>query len=190
MMSPRPVSPKPQNPTGSPRPGEPEFLVVGKLGRPHGIHGEIAMSVLTDFPERIVPGMALFVGSQQTSLKLRSCRPHKRGLLVSFEGYDQREESALLTDQLVQVPTADRPPLPEGEYYHHQLLGLAVVDDTGRDLGSLAEILETGANDVYVVRSNHGEEILLPAIDPVILQIDLDRGIIRVHLLPGLIPEE
>jgi 16S rRNA processing protein RimM len=77
--------------------------------------------------------------------------------------------------------------LPEGQYYQHQLIGLKVISDEGQALGQLAEILETGANDVYVVRGGGGKDVLLPAIEDVILGIDLDKKEMRVHVLPGLI---
>jgi 16S rRNA processing protein RimM len=179
-----------RNSSGSPAGGEPEFLVVGKLGRPHGIWGEISMEVLTDFPERIVPEANFYVGSRQSPLQLQSCRPHKRGLLVKFEGFTLREQVAVLSNQLVQVRRDDRPPLPDGEYYLHQLLGLRVIDEENQQLGIVTDILSTGANDVYVIRSDDGVEILLPAIDSVILKIDLDTKQVHVHLLPGLLPDQ
>jgi 16S rRNA processing protein RimM len=92
-----------------------------------------------------------------------------------------------LRNQWVYVTTEDRPALPEGEFYYHQLLGLEIVSDEGRNLGRITGILETGANDVYIVRSTNGHELLLPAIKPVILDIDLQLGKIIVHLLPGLL---
>jgi 16S rRNA processing protein RimM len=89
------------------------------------------------------------------------------------------------------VSAADRPPLPEGEYYHHQLIGLRVMDDTGQFLGLISGILETGgANDVYVVTSQENRELLLPDIEDVVLSIDLKAGEMRVHLLPGLLPDK
>jgi 16S rRNA processing protein RimM len=111
-------------------------------------------------------------------------------MLVTFEGYHVREKIAELRNQLVYVRTSDRPPLEQGEYYHHQLLGLQVIDENGRLLGLLSSILETGANDVYVVRDQTGTEILVPAIDSVILDIDLEHKQVRVHVLSGLLPEE
>ena len=173
--------------SGSPTSGEPDFLVVGKLGRPHGVRGEILMDVYTDFPERLQPGMTLFIGPQFEPLHLSRRRPHGRGILVTFNGYQNRDEVAKLRNQLVHVPTADRPALPDGEYYHHELLGLQVIDESERSLGWLERILETGANDVYLVRDRTGVEILIPAIEEVILDIDLERKFIRVHLLPGLL---
>ena len=172
--------------SGSPDVDEPDFLVVGKLGKPHGVHGEIVMDIYTDFPERLQPGMTLFIGPHFESLILAACRPHRRGMLVTFEGYQSREGVAELRNHLVHVPAADRPPLPEGEYYHHQLLGLQVIDESEQPLGWLDQILTTGANDVYLVRDRAGGERLIPATDEVVLDIDLERKIIRVHLLPGL----
>jgi len=175
---------------GSPPEGEPVFLAVGKLRRPHGLKGEMLMDVLTDFPERLTPGMIVYVGSEHLPLKFLSCRWHLKALLVAFVEYPDQESVADLRNQLVYVPTEDRPDLPEGEYYHHQVLGLRVVSDEGMVLGAVVDILETGANDVFVVRHETGSEILLPVIDEVILQVDLARGELRVHLLPGLIPSK
>lgn len=174
---------------GSPSSGEPVFLAVGKLHRPHGINGEIIMEVLTDFPERLTTGMTLYAGKEHMPVRLRSRRWHNQNLLVSFEGYTNPEEVSGLVNQYVEVHASDRPPLPEGEYYHHQLLGLQVVDENGIQLGRLKQILETGANDVYIVQPEQGKEILLPAIDSVLRSIDLAQGRIIVHLLPGLLPD-
>lgn len=147
------------------------------------------MQVLTDFPERLVPGTHFYAGPQRRRLRLRSRRWHRQRLLVAFEGLQTREQAGELRNQLLLVRADDRPPLPAGEYYHHQLIGLKVVDEAGDVLGSLVEILQTGANDVYVVRSASGRELLLPAVDEVLRGIDLERGEIRVHLLPGLLDE-
>jgi 16S rRNA processing protein RimM len=163
------------------------LLSSEQLGRPHGVTA-MQMEVLTDFPERLQPGVILYVGPQHQPLRLKSRRWHDRMMLVAFEGYSVREEAAPLRNQLVQVHADDRPPLPDGEYYQHQLLGLRVVNESNQLLGQLVEILETGANDVYVVRDPAGAQVLLPAIDEVILGVDLARGEMRVHLLPGLLP--
>jgi len=173
--------------TGSPPVGEPEYLVVGFLRRPHGVKGEILMDVHTDFPERLKTGMTLFVGDEYQPMTIASRRPHASGMLVRFRGLKSPEGAGLYRNTWVFVPTANRPSLPEGEYYHHQLIGMNVVTDEGMDLGVLADILETGANDVYVVRNADGDEVLLPAIPPVILDIKLADRRMCVHLLDGLI---
>jgi 16S rRNA processing protein RimM len=179
----------PSGDAGSPQKGEPVFLAVGKLRRPHGLHGEIIMDVLTDFPERLHRGDTLYVGTEYQPLRLRSHRWHSAALLVTFEGYDNPERAGELRNQWVYVTTADRPPLPEGEYYHHQLIGLKVISEQGEVLGKVTEILATGANDVYVVRAEIGTEILIPAVDDFVRAIDLERGELRVRLAPGLLPE-
>ena len=176
--------------SGSPYEGEPEFLVVGKLRRPHGIHGEILMEILTDFQERIQPKVVLYVGDVYEPLCVRSCRQHKQALLLAFDGYDDRDAVGELRNQYLHVRADDRPPLPDGEYYYHELIGLKVITEQGENLGILTKILETGANDVYVVTPEQGSDILLPAIDPVILDVSLEQGMILVHLLPGLISDK
>jgi 16S rRNA processing protein RimM len=87
----------------------------------------------------------------------------------------------------VYVKASEVPSLPEGKLYQHELFGFEVVDENGNSLGKLVEIIETGANDVYVVRDADGRELLLPAIPAVILDLDPDRRLMRVHLLEGLI---
>jgi 16S rRNA processing protein RimM len=193
-MSKPATSPLGETPTneqsaGSPGNGEPLFLAIGKLRRPHGVHGEILMDVVTDFPERIKAGITVFVGPQYQEQTIRSARSNAGTMLVAFEGFNDPEEAGGLRNQYLYVRADDRPPLPEGEYYHHQLIGLPVQTDEGQRLGILSEILPNAANDVYVVRPEQGPEILLPAIDSVILDIDLQQGEIRVHLLEGLLPD-
>ncbi len=167
---------------------EPLYLAVGQLRRPHGVRGEIRMEVLTDFPERLQPGRTVYVGPRRLPLRLRSVRWHNDVLLVAFEGYDDRDRVGLLRNMLVSIPAAEAPPLPDGALYYHQVLGLTVVTDQGETLGRIVEIMETGANDVFVVQAEDGAEILLPDTDEVVLAIDTETGTMTVHLLPGLRP--
>ena len=169
---------------------QPSFLVVGKLHRPHGVQGEMIMEVLTDFPERLHVGVTLYVGEKQAPMRLVKVRQHAKGLLVSFQGCSTPEAAGELRNQLVYVLAEDRPPLPEGEYYHHQIIGLQVLSDQGEPLGTVREILETGANDVFIILPKNGPEILVPDTDEVILRIDLKKGEMVVHLLPGLLPDK
>jgi 16S rRNA processing protein RimM len=173
--------------SGSPPIGEPDFLVVGKLRRPHGVHGEILMDVYTDFPERLEAGVTVYLGPQHMPVQIRNTRWQAPAMLVAFARYGSREEVGELRNLLVHVRADDRPPLSEGEYYHHQVLGMQVVEESGENLGVLSGILETGANDVFIVTTQEGREILLPATEDVLLEIDLERKQMRVHLLPGLI---
>jgi len=177
------------NPAGSPTAGEPALLVVGKVRRPHGVRGEALVETHTDFPERLKPGKRLFAGEARRPLTIRSVRPHKGNLLLAFESMTTPEQVGLLRNTLLYIQAADLPLLERGEYYHHQVIGLGVVDEEGQSLGAVTGILETGANDVYMVTNGEGRELLLPAIPDVVLEIDLPRKTMRVHLLPGLVNE-
>jgi 16S rRNA processing protein RimM len=170
---------------GSPE-GEPVYLVVGFLRRAHGVRGELIMDLHTDFPERLQSGRQLFVGDERKPMTLASARSHAKGMLVRFEGIETPEEAGLFRNRWVYVRATDVPALPEGKIYQHELFGFNVFDEQGQRLGEVTEILETGANNVYVVRDETGREILLPAIPSVILELDTDQRLMRVHLLEGL----
>jgi 16S rRNA processing protein RimM len=171
-----------KNSSGSPD-GEPVYLVVGFLRRAHGVHGEIILDLHTDFPERLQSGRKLFIGEERT---LSDARPHAKGMLLKFRGIETPEAAGQLRNQWVYVKATDVPSLPEGKMYQHELFGFAVEDESGKLLGELVEIIETGANDVYVVRNEAGKDLLLPAIPSVILETDPTRRLMRVHLLEGL----
>jgi 16S rRNA processing protein RimM len=175
--------------SGSPNLGEPEFLVIGKLGRPHGVDGEIQFFVLTDFPERIVEGKEVLVGKNREPMTLMTVRPHTKKLLVRFDGFKDRDEVDALRNQMIFIPVSAVAPLPAGEYYHHQLIGLSIVSEDGQALGKIVEIIETGANDVYVVRPDEGKDILIPNTSEVILAVDIEEKTITVRLIPGLLPD-
>ncbi len=174
-----------KNAPGSPD-GEPVYLVVGFLRRAHGVQGELIMDLHTDFPERLRAGRKLFIGEEHKPMTLSGVRPHANGMLVKLKGIGTPEEAGQLRNQWVYVRAADVPSLPEGQIYQHELLGFQVVDEEGASLGELAEIIETGANPVYVVKDSNGHELLLPAIPSVILDLDPARRLMRVHLLEGL----
>jgi len=120
-------------------------------------------------------------------MTLTNVRPHQLGLLVKFENIETPEDAGKLRNQWVYIKAKDAPPLPEGKIYQYELIGFKVVDENDNPLGELAEILETGANDVYIVRDDSGKEILLPNISSVILDLDTGARLMRVHLLEGLI---
>ncbi len=162
------------NQTGSLRPGEPVHLEVGRLRRPHGIKGEIVFEVLSDSLEYFEEGKTLLVGKSKTPLQIASVRDHDKLLLVKFTGLDTPEEASQYSNQLAYIPTAEVPPLPEGQYYFFQLIGLAAFDTEGTRMGILAEIIQTGAVPVYVIAGEDGSEMLMPAIPEVVIKIDLE----------------
>jgi len=175
--------------TGSPTPGEPAFLAVGKVRRPHGVAGDVLVEVFTDFPERLQTKAVVYAGETHIPLTIRRQRSHNDGILLAFDGYITPEQVGRFRNQILYIVLADAVELPEGEFYYHELLGLSVLNETGESLGKVTEIMQTGANDVYVVTNDAGNEIVLPAIAEVILDVNLDSKIIKVHLLPGLVEE-
>jgi 16S rRNA processing protein RimM len=173
--------------TGSPAEDEPVFVVIGKFRKPHGIRGEISMTVLTDDPELIVPGLVLYAGNRYQPYTVKAVRWHGGDLLVSLEELPDRTAVEIFRNVMVYMKGEDAPELPDGEYYLHQLIGLEVVTDQGQKLGRIKEMLFTGANDVILVETPAGKELLLPVIDQVVLEIDPPQGFVLVHLIPGLL---
>jgi len=168
--------------TGSPPLGEPVFLVLGLLRRAHGLHGDVIMDVYTDFPERLTPQKTVLVGENHRPLVIEAVRSKGKELLIRFEGYDNPESTADLRNQRVYISAQEIPGLPEGKYYYHQLINLRVVKEDGTEIGTVEDILETGANDVYVVKTSAGEEIMIPAVDEFVLAVDLEKRIMTVSL--------
>ena len=179
--------------SGKARTPEPRFLAVGQVSRPHGVRGELRVQILTDYPERLGQHTYLYLASPDSPDAVRrypveKWRYHKKILLLKLGGCDDRNAAEELRGQLVQIPFEEAVPLEEGEYYHFQLIGVRVETENGEHLGQVVEMLETGANDVYVVRGPRGE-VLLPAVDDVVLELDLRAQRMVVRLPPGLLTE-
>jgi 16S rRNA processing protein RimM len=173
--------------TGSSQIGEPEFLAVGKIRKPHGVKGEMEMEILTDFPDRIRPKKILYFGETHCPKQIISTRWKNTLMLIFLEGVSTLEAAAMARNEIAYVKTDELPSLPKGEYYHHEILGLNVIDAKQQFLGTVKEILITGANDVYVVQNENLDEILIPALKSVLENVDLVRGEIIVNLPEGLI---
>ncbi len=157
-------------------------LTVGRIERPHGVYGEFQASLTTDFPERLLALKTIFVGDENTPRKIRSTRTHKDRLIFKLAGIDTPEQVRSLSKTPLRIPGSAAVPLAEGEYFLFQLIDSAVVDENGARLGTLVDILETGANEVYVVRGETDkDELLLPNIPSVILSIDVTKGEIVVR---------
>ena len=160
-------------------------VAVGRVIRPHGFDGTIRVQSYSDNPARFQVGNNLTVAGKTRAISDFRMLPDGYALL-RLEGLESVDAVRSLAGQWLVAPTDSAPDLPPGEYYHYQLVGLTVVTDQGEDLGTLQEVLVTGGNDVYVVQSEAGDEILLPAISQVIKQVDLSAGRMLVHLINGL----
>ncbi len=176
---------------------ESSFLTVARVTRAHGVGGELSCEIVTEFPQRFRRTKILYFAwsvrdeAPPVARAVRSSRVVRRGhgtqLLLSVEGVDDRDAAEALRGALIQVPESEAWRLPRGRYYWHQIIGLRARTVDGRELGTVKEILETGANDVYVVDTSRGE-LLLPAIKQVVKAIAPEQGTITVELLPGMEP--
>jgi len=163
----------------------PELLAVGRVLRPHGVRGELLLEVLTDLPEHLEAVKTVYLGDTAEPHALEHVRFHRGRLLIQLADCPDRNAAEAFRGELVQIRMDAAAPPPPGSYYYHQIIGLQVVTEEGEPLGEVVEILETGANDVYVVQGASGE-ILLPALRSVIRGIDLDAGRMTVRLMEGL----
>lgn len=145
------------------------------------------MTVLTDFPELISPGQIIYAGERHQVYTVRDVRGHGGDMLVSLKELPDRTAVEIFRNIMVYMKSEDMPELPEGEYFIHQLVGMEVITDQGERLGILKEILITGANDVYLVESQEGKELLLPATEEVVLDINQEENQILVHIISGLL---
>ncbi len=166
-----------------------DYITIGKVVAPFGVRGEVKVVILTEFPERLSKGntvMLRYPDGKFVETAINASRPNKGGLLVSFEGPKTRMEAQELRDAEIVIDRADVKKLPKGSYYLFELVGMKVVTDDGRDLGVVEDVLQGGANDVYVT----SEQICIPAIKQVVKSIDVATGKMVIHPMPGLLPGE
>jgi 16S rRNA processing protein RimM len=158
------------------------MLRVGQVVGVFGIVGAVKVRSLTDFPDRFAPGAELFANGE--SHRVEWSREPSTGLVVKFVGVDTRTAAQAWRGRYLEVPDELLRPLPAGRWYHHDLVGLAVATQSGRDLGTLAEVAARPANDVWVARregdEGRAEEVLIPVIPDAVLRVDLDAGTVTV----------
>ena len=154
-------------------------IVIGRVGAAHGIHGDLRIIPLTDFPERFSALREVMVGDEL--LHVAHVKPQGKNFLMRFREYTVREEAQRLTGRLLTVAREEAAPLDEGEYYVFDIVGLTVYDEEGHEFGTVENVLKTGSNDVYAVRAADGREILIPALRAVVLAIDVPGGRMTVR---------
>ncbi|MGB2939789.1 MAG: ribosome maturation factor RimM [Candidatus Dormiibacterota bacterium] len=157
----------------------PTLVRVAFVRRAVGLRGEVEVEPLTDDEARFRPGLTVHAGRRK--LTIEAARPTPRGLLLRLAGVADRDAAEALRGEYLEVDSADVAELPEGSYYHWQLVGLEVETTDGRKLGRLVDVQPYPANDVYVVKDG-GAEVLVPAIREVVREVDLDRGRMIVEL--------
>lgn len=160
-------------------------IIVGEILAAFGIKGQVKVQSASDFPQRFAVGNSLFVQSAGREMCIESAAWHGQNLLLKFAGIDDRTAAEALAKSLLLIEKEQVAPLPEGHYYHFQIVGLQVYEKD-KKLGVITEVLSHAANDIYVVEKTEGGQLLLPALKSVIKEILLEGGKIQVKLPPGL----
>ncbi|MDL1957858.1 MAG: ribosome maturation factor RimM [Deltaproteobacteria bacterium] len=165
------------------------FFALGKIVKTHGIRGEVQVYLYSD-EGSFLDYKNIFVqgkyGDKVPQRVLKARTKKGKSVILTLEGVVDRTQAGSFVDKEIFLDRAKLSPLAEEEYYWHELEGLAVVSAGGEELGILSDILATGAYDVYVVKGDKGE-ILVPAVEQMVKEIDLEKGVIKVDLPPGLV---
>ncbi len=169
----------------------PEFVVIGQISRPHGIRGECKVIPLTNDPDRfkLLDEVFLTLDDEPRSVfHINKCRVTPKAVLLGFKEIKNRTEADRWRNAYLEIPREQVIKLPEGSYYNFELIGMQVVDLSGKPVGLVEDVLEYPANNVYVVHRQQ-KEFLIPAIPDVIKNIDTETGIITIDPIPGLLDE-
>ena len=167
-------------------------VAIGRVAGAWGIRGEVKIQPFADSPDRLAPGSEVRIdggedGETETAAAVvQSVRPHRAGLVARLSGIADRTAAENLAGALLTVPEDALAPLPEGVYYHFQLIGMAAFAEDGEPLGEIAEIIETPGNDVYIIRKEGERDLPIPALAEVVIEVDIPAARMVVRLLPGL----
>lgn len=167
-----------------------DLLQVGVITTTHGIKGEVKVFPTTDDVERYsyLKQVVLDTGKEKIDLEIERVKYFKQFVIVKFKGINDINDIEMYKGKSLYVTRENAVELEEGEYFIADLIDLKVVTDEGKDFGTLVDVMQTGANDVYVVETfEDKKEVLLPAIKDCVLDVDLEKGIMTVHIMEGLL---
>ena len=149
-------------------------IIIGKLGAPRGLNGEMKLIPLTDFADRFDGLEEVFIDDRLR--RIDYIKAVGNGLVIRFDGVDDRDGAQQLTNKFLKVDRKNVAPLSDGEFYTFDIIGLDVFDLDNKKLGTVDNVLKTGSNDVFAARSDEGREILIPALKAVVKEIDIKGG--------------
>ena len=158
-----------------------KYIEAGRIVNTHGVAGEVKIEVWLDSPEFLKKFKRIFV--DKTEMKVLSVRTHKGFLLTKLDGVSDVSAAMTLKGKTVYIDRNDAR-LPKGAYFLQDIVGAAVIDELGKEIGKITEIMETPASRVYVVQGE--SEHLIPAVPEFILSADAEKGIVKVHLIEGM----
>ena len=166
-----------------------DLFRIGSIATTHGVHGEVKVYPTTDDPGRYkkIKEVILDNGKEKKTAHIEQTKFFKQMVIVKFKEYHTMDEAEKLRGYELYVTREHAIPLKKNEYYIADLIGMTVLTDEGNELGIIEDVLQTGANDVYVVKQISGKEVLLPAIKDCILSVDVEAKVMKVHVLDGLL---
>jgi 16S rRNA processing protein RimM len=171
-----------------PKQNKAEWATIGKVVALFGLRGELKVRKLSDIPDRFVELDAVYVGDQHVRHIIESVRPYKSDMiLLKLKGFDDVTSAEKLRNADLTIPLSELAKLPPDSYYQHDIIGLRVFTLNDKPLGIIVDIIVTGSNDVYVIKTENGAQQLIPAIKDVIKQIDLIRGTMHIDPITGLL---
>jgi len=176
--------------SSEPRPTDEEWVVVGEFVGPFGIHGEVKLRPLTDFPERFERTSTIYVGDKRVPYRVEQAHMHKQLVLLRLAGIADVDAAEQLRGEQVWIRATELTPLQEDQFYLHDVVGLRVRHVNGQPLGVVTDVVSTGASELFVIRDPQGKEVLLPVVKSFVKQIDLAQGVILVDPIPGLFDED
>lgn len=162
------------------------YLIIGRVLKPWSYRGELKIEILTDYPNRFASLQKVYLGDDAKPFLVERAHLHGKHVLLKLQGIDSTEAAAKLRDQLVHVARQDAVELPKGQHFIHELIGLRVITTEGVTLGTIEEVIDTRANDVYVVRDGT-REILIPATEEIVKEIAVERGEMVIKMMDGLL---
>jgi len=171
---------------------ETEWATIGQVVAPFGLRGELKVYLLTDVPNRFAQLETIYLGPDHTPCRIVGVRPFKgEMILLRLQGVEDPTAADTMRRVALQIPLSQLAKLPPDSYYHHEILGLQVITLKGQMVGKIVDIIETGGNDVYVIRGGDGgKDILIPAIKDVVKQVDLIRQMMYIDPIQGLLDDD
>ncbi len=170
---------------------ETEWATIGKVVALFGVHGELKVRLLSDIPNRFAELGVVYLGPGHVRHVIESVRPYKGEMvLLGLEHVNDANTAVALRNLDICIPLAELAKLPPGSYYQHDIIGLQVYTLDGYDVGKIIDVMITGSNDIYIVKTAGGRQVLIPAIRDVIKEIDLARHIMHIDPMPGLLDND
>ena len=162
---------------------------VGVITSTHGVRGEVKVYPTTDDARRFkrLKEVILDTGKEQITLEIEGVKFFKQFVILKFKGIDNINDVEKYRQKSLYVTRSNAVRLNRDEYFIADLMGLKILDENDEPIGVLKDVMETGANDVYIIEMNDGRELLLPAIKQCVLKVDIEAGFMQIHILDGLL---